>query len=1180
MIDRFEISGLIEMRETFDGGTAFWVRDSVRPELARYVRRTRGAELEADVAELSRSSRLGTLTRYRADPSGLALMDRVEALIEDGRLGEATRLTASARLLGEALNEPLADAARRTRWRIDRAIRTAEDRRRLAHYVHRQSVEAEFRKLTEAHSKYYALHLLGDGGTGKTMVIRYLRSASTTPVARIDFDYLDPRYPDQRPGEILLAFAGELLGHRATREIYAGYRRLRDTVDAVHEELASDIHSGRVRPALEDMTTAFAQFIKSFRQSVLLVLDTCEELAKLYLPGTEAPAIDQTFRILEQVHSKVPNVRFLLAGRRWLVPPPDKNAAVAGPRLRRRDYLRVLTFTGFTRDEAIAYTRLRQVPSGAMTDALLRRAEAPGKSYNPFELAAYCEWALNDPSLNPTELLIARGDPLIERRIIGRMGDRIRVAVPIAAALGRFDLEMISPALRRSGLDPATAFRELVSQEWMSTRSIDDAGRPRVIEVDEHLRHRILTATTARYPINRPALGRDAAAMIERFGLSELPVETVEAAVRLLPATEAGAFWAILEQRILAEHAWGWAAQTTVRAAAVEAERDGPTILAAILATQAAARIHTANAGDVIPLWREVQHYADRHPDPLLARRLNLRGELGRIAAGEPRMDPALISDQQDGELVGSYLAAAQRRVADGHDATELAHTARRHSQDWRISALAASLLAVLALRRGLPADANALAGLAIDHASTEGSTEEWADWVPPRRILDRCRLTRLFVAFVRGEAPSDTEQRWEAWRDEAAEHLDDIDTERLVSLALRYEQGYRNVSPDRLRQIAALERYAPRRPDDWLHFQIRPLRVELAMQSWTDFDDSFGMLQERVDEAVAAGDDPDVVDACQLAQARLCRLHRYVHPQIPQLSLDAAPLVRAEAWLVRALVDGEFPGTIEEAGSWHGMWQCQPSRLQLQEPPATDPGIPPDVRHADIRDYRQFSGLPPGDVPRQSSIDPEQILRADGRIDGFSPGECGRAQLAVGEVLTLRADPRVAPLLQTAVELLSVAGDVVRAAQADILAVLAMARTGKRPNIGRSGPAWRHADLPRTWDSRLEIALQLCAGDPLPDDANTSPEFQFPSASSARNHGDITGAIAGRLGVGTPAVSDAFAGNCPRPRRIGDTLANPARAGPLASCNCHVCGRGDRAHGRHRDRVHPRWRRIPSQRS
>ena len=105
------------------------------------------------------------------------------------------------------------------------------------------------------------------------------------------------------------------------------------------------------------------------------MLDTCEELAKLHPPGGRAPALDQTFALLERFHDLAPRTRVVLAGRRWLVPPPPGSAA--GLLLDTRPYLRVVRLGGFGRQEADAYLDLRDPEhtlSPPLRTALLARS--------------------------------------------------------------------------------------------------------------------------------------------------------------------------------------------------------------------------------------------------------------------------------------------------------------------------------------------------------------------------------------------------------------------------------------------------------------------------------------------------------------------------------------------------------------------------------------------------------------------------------------------------------------------------------------------------------------------------------------------------------------------------------------------------------------------------------------
>ena len=63
-------------------------------------------------------------------------------------------------------------------------------------------------------TEHWALHFVGPGGVGKSMLVRYITSHMAQQrriaVARIDFDHLSPEYPLRKPGQFLSALADEL----------------------------------------------------------------------------------------------------------------------------------------------------------------------------------------------------------------------------------------------------------------------------------------------------------------------------------------------------------------------------------------------------------------------------------------------------------------------------------------------------------------------------------------------------------------------------------------------------------------------------------------------------------------------------------------------------------------------------------------------------------------------------------------------------------------------------------------------------------------------------------------------------------------------------------------------------------------------------------------------------------
>src|SRR5262249_56781411 len=106
---------------------------------------------------------------------------------------------------------------------------------------------------------------------------------------------------------------------------------------------------------------------------------------------------------------------------------------------------------------------------------------------------------------------------------------------------------------------------------------------------------------------------------------------------------------------------------------------------------------------------------------------------------------------------------------------------------------------------------------------------------------------------------------------------------------------------------------------------------------------------RRRQEEPVAAGDDPHLIEECELALLHLCRRQRTTEylPSVQRLAREGSTAARAEAWLVLTLVHGQRPRSPEEAGSWYGWWQCPDrrslaARPRFDPPPTAEPGLPP----------------------------------------------------------------------------------------------------------------------------------------------------------------------------------------------------------------------------------------------
>ncbi len=1124
---RLDRAGLVDRRSSTDphagAGQVFWLRLSRRDEVGRYLREL---DLPIDVeitrladaviaalgppAEANRrlagelAPWLEVALELRHDHSGASLYERVDSLLaEADGLTAATRLVAAARTIGMISGGTLADAARRAGWRLDRAHRDTQDVEYLRDYQRRADVEDALAEIIggEGPGSPWALHLLGSGGIGKTMLLRYLASGQYAaardlpafPVARVDFDHLDPRYPEHRPAEVLLALADELTGYGQSRAWSYAYRRFRDAAGALHEHLGragddtgheadppEQVYGHALYPAhgptrsavgairaaaAATIQTLFTEVVRAFarvlrelgRSRVVLVLDTCEELSKLYVPGAAAPAIDRTFDLLERLHGELPDVRVVLAGRRPLTPPADEHARAAGPRLHHRDYLRVVEVTGFTAAEATSFLDAglaaagRVRPSSELRAALLDLARMPASTpgearYNPFELAAYRDWIVREPDLRP-EVLRDAGDPLVERRIIQRLADvDIRGALGVAVELGRFDHAMIAPALRRAGLDPRAAFDGLAAQEWIQVVALRADGRPSLLEIGEPLRDRIravLAADPAAYPLDRTALGRDAAALVAADPLGQVRAEAVVAAVQLLPPEEAAAFWSDLEARIVATGEWAWAAQITARAAAAERLRadarpdTAVTIMAAILATQAAARIHTGHRAETLPLWNAVFDHASRHPNPddrgsLAARALlgRISAEVGRVSIGSLPVGSASAGIVR-GEIVqassvpgvpaGSVLGAleavmSQQAPDDKPSVFTRAAVEWAVDLDWLLKdgdptvRLAAELAsAVLRLRAGTSPQWETVPRLlaAVDAVERAGpdTGSGWADWAAPRGLVDRAHAVVLLTRAA-ATRPAAAPDLTGGWLDGVLARIDDIDAERHAATALRQALGRRVVPRDVVSRFDRHTAYvAGRRPAVWSHRQTRSLTAEVA-DAWAMLDEphraAFILTVYREDARVA-GDDPQAVEECDLALLDLCRRYRTTEfsPSIRQLARDGPPRVRAEAWFVLSLIEGARPATPAEAGSWHGWWRCQDyhslagddaARWPPLPPLAAEPAWPASTDDVDRAEWRRLNGLPvvtdAGDGPGERLEDRHlrlhwAALRAAARADG-----------------------------------------------------------------------------------------------------------------------------------------------------------------------------------------------------
>lgn len=172
---------------------------------------------------------------------------------------------------------------------------------------------------------------------------------------------MSPDYPLRKPEQLLEAFAEDL-----RREDPAG-----DRSDAFSSQVRAFQDAAKRRPAGEladpsrsdfaRVLRAFSGWIASLPRPVVLILDTCEELARLDPGGSPAPAIAATYRVLEWLHDRIDTLRVVFAGRRplaasgagdWRLHPTARKAR---PHLEHKWYLQLHLVRGFDRQEAEGY---------------------------------------------------------------------------------------------------------------------------------------------------------------------------------------------------------------------------------------------------------------------------------------------------------------------------------------------------------------------------------------------------------------------------------------------------------------------------------------------------------------------------------------------------------------------------------------------------------------------------------------------------------------------------------------------------------------------------------------------------------------------------------------------------------------------------------------------------------
>jgi hypothetical protein len=653
-----------------------------------------------------------------------------------------------AALLSHDLDTSLDIALNRAARRLELLARRQQDDIHLnPWFLERPEQVDAIRRLLTGPDDLWALHLWGEGGVGKTMLLRYLTSRLApapgdfqAATARIDFDYLNADYPRLDPGLLLWAFAQELRlfdrDGRAT-ELFDKADRLLKEVQQRRRDPSLAAQRATADPRFANALVPYIDALRSLGQRVVLVVDTCEELTKIRPDGTIPENVAETFAILEALHDGpgaltqqraqtgmgMPTLRVIFAGRR-----PLANAGhgwrCPTSRLQPRPYLRLHELRGFTLQEAERFLSERAGVAAPLVEPIVRRcleapddtsviewdegADAPRYALraNPYDLWLLADWATGDPPPSAETIARSSSAQYVELRILKRLEQLpdLERALPVIALVKHVDRELLTVILGE-GADSELVFDRLCEQEWAARRQVSGPdGKPRdVAVIDEGLRRRLW-----RYYED---LNRFDALVVERVGdhlaaltlerdLSELDWPLFDATLRALERrpVKAAEWWDKAEGRIISSRGFGWLLDLTGFLVAERNAAAPPETLATpetppesllrprILASYAAAMLHTGGGAQRESTWQEVLDGSARHPTPDGASRLRARAICGivaaRLSAGDWPADQQTLEVWHvardadpplfDEDLAASILAAAEAIVEHNEGAVDL----------------------------------------------------------------------------------------------------------------------------------------------------------------------------------------------------------------------------------------------------------------------------------------------------------------------------------------------------------------------------------------------------------------------------------------------------------------------------------------------------------------------------